>query len=90
MQLYPGRHRCLWCLIGSDTLKIPRQDRGRHTLRTLPGITEDLNRFLASGGNIKNAKHFNNVMGSHFFDVDLDNVSTILINNDSTKMILPD
>ena len=51
-----GRHRCLWCLIASDPLITPRQ---QHAPRTLQGIQADYARFFASGGELKNAKHYN-------------------------------
>jgi hypothetical protein len=60
----------------SNDLKIPRHLRNRHTLRTLGGIIDDHNRFLASGGVKDNVKNFNNVLGSHFLDIDLDHVCT--------------
>ena len=71
-----GRHRCLWCLIASNSLITPRQQHGRHTPRTLQGIQADYARFFASGGELKNAKHYNTI-GSHFLDIDLDQVYMI-------------
>ena len=66
---FAGRHRCLWCQISSDALKFPRAQRGRIAPRTLQGIQDE-----ASGGNLKNAKNFNNVIGPHFLDIELDQV----------------
>ena len=40
----------------------------------MQGIQADYARFLASGGELKNAKHYNNVIGSHFLDIDLEQV----------------
>ncbi len=62
----------MFCLIGSDTLKIPRHQRTGVNQRTLEGIEADYTRFQANGGE---AKHYNNVIGAHFLDVDLDQVS---------------
>jgi CRISPR/Cas system-associated protein Cas10 (large subunit of type III CRISPR-Cas system) len=77
--LNSGRHRCLWCEIPSDALKTPREERGRHTARTLERIKSDYSEFLSSGGNVKNAKKFNNVMGEHFMEVALDQVGNTAI-----------
>lgn len=66
----------MWCLIASGALKTPREERGRSTARTLEGILRDYIDFLGSGGDLKDAKNHNNVMGSHFFDIELDQVCT--------------
>ena len=52
----------------------PRQERGRLTPRTLQTIQADHARYLAAGGNLKNAKLFNNAIDSHFLDIELDKV----------------
>ena len=53
--------------------------RGLHTSRTLERIKSDYSRFLANGGDVKDAKLYNNVMGSHFLEVDLDHVGNTVI-----------
>ena len=75
----PGRHCCLWCAITGDSLKLPRDNRGRSTSRTLSSIKGDYERFCANGSNIKRAKQFNNVIDALFFDIDLDQVSLIVL-----------
>lgn len=40
-----GRHRCLFCLMPSDDLKIPRHQHGRYTLRSLQRIQQDHQAF---------------------------------------------
>ena len=69
-----GRHCCLWCTIKGESLKLPREVRGRSTPRTLSSIKSDYERFCANGSDIKKAKHFNNVIDVTFFDVELDQV----------------
>ena len=70
-----GRHCCLWCHIKSSDLKIPLSDRGRSPDRTLQNLKSDNHKFLLTGGNIKNAKHFNNVIDKAMFDIPLTQVS---------------
>ena len=70
-----GRHCCLWCHIKSSDLKIPLSDRGRSPDRTLQNLKSDNHKFLQAGGNIKNAKHFNNVIDKAMFDIPLTQVS---------------
>lgn len=43
-------------------------------LRTLAGIRHDHTRYVAAGGDIRKAKHFNNVIHQPMFDVELDQV----------------
>lgn len=44
-------------------------------LRTLATLTKDHTDFVTiNGGDIKNAKEYNNVINSFFFDIPLDNV----------------
>ena len=58
-----GRHCCLWCEIAHSDLKTPLATRNRSKERTLATIKSDHQRFIASGGNIKNAKDYNNAIG---------------------------
>lgn len=69
-----GHHCCLWCLIGSTSLKVPRTQRQRSPSRTLDGLKEDYARFCASGGNLDNAKFYNNVIGTNILDIPIDQV----------------
>uniref|UniRef100_A0A1X7SR09 Uncharacterized protein n=1 Tax=Amphimedon queenslandica TaxID=400682 RepID=A0A1X7SR09_AMPQE len=41
------------------------------SLRTLDKLSAKHTAFLEAGGNIKNAKHFCNVIGQYFFDIPL-------------------
>ena len=66
-----GRHCCLWCHIASSSLKIPLSVRGRSLDRTLQTLRSDHDKFLQAGGNIKNAKHFNNEIDKAMFDIPL-------------------
>ena len=70
-----GRHCCLWCHIKSSDLKIPLSDRGRSLDRTLQNLKSGNDKFLQAGGNIKNSKHFNNVIDKAMFDIPLTQVS---------------
>ena len=74
-----GRHCCLWYTIKGESLKLPREVRGRSTPRTLSSIKSDYERFCANGSDIKKAKHFNNVIDVTFFDVELDQVSLVIL-----------
>ncbi len=76
-----GRHCCLWCDVNADRLKEPRASRKKPTKptdtinqRSLQGIKDDHKRFLDDGGNLKNAKLFNNVICPNFFDIELEQV----------------
>lgn len=70
-----GRHLCLWCLITSSDLKIPRAKRkNKYPLRTLESLRADYQSFMASGGELKDAKDHNNVIGECFFNIPLENV----------------
>lgn len=64
IHIHVGRHCCLWCLITSDRLKNPPSSVQQ---RSTAGIIADYNRFLASGGDRKKAKDFNNCVHEPFF-----------------------
>ena len=69
---FSGRHPCLWCIIRSDAMKVPRGDRGRCQLRTLD---PDILRFQTTGkGDLKQAKLYNNVISRYFFDIPISQV----------------
>ena len=74
-----GEKPCLWCLITLEELAIPLTIRGPCIRRTLASIVADHNRFLLSGGNLKNAKNFNNCIDEPFFNIELSQVD---VNND--------
>ena len=69
-----GRH-C--CQTTADEMKRPLQERGPAPLWSLHTLQRDYLQFHAVGkGNIKNAKHYNNVIGKPFFDIPLTQVYT--------------
>ena len=71
----PGRHNCLHCEIKSSDLKIPLAERGLSKSRDLSTLSEDYESFSSEGGgDLKNAKFFNNVIQPYFFDIPLENV----------------
>lgn len=76
MVILSGRHCCLWCLIKSESMKIPRGVRGRSAPRTLASIKADHDRYNADGSNLKKAKFFNNVIDTTFFDIEVDQVNS--------------
>lgn len=53
--------------------------RGKSPIRTLESLKGDLDQFEASGGNIKNAKNFNNTIDNVMFNVPLDQVKGLLL-----------
>ena len=70
-----GRHCCLWCLIRTDQLKLPPSQCGSVETRTTDSIMRDYHNFVENGGNIKNAKLYNNVICKPFFpSIDLSQV----------------
>lgn len=76
-----GRHCCLFCTITADQLKIPPALRDCvPQTRTLKSLKEDYDRFIASGGDVKHAKHYNNVICPFFFDIPLDQVNIHALN----------
>ena len=51
------RHRCVWCKIRSDQMKIPREERGRCEPRSLASMEADWLRFQSQGkGDVRKAK----------------------------------
>ena len=69
-----GRHNCLWCLIVSGDLKEPPANRTSCPLRSLASLRADHEGFLATGGNLEEAKDHNNVIMEYFFNIPLENV----------------
>lgn len=73
-----GRHCCLYCTIASDQMKVPPASRAKQvTTRTLESLKADHARFMGGGGNIKQAKFYNNVICPLYFDIPLDQVNTV-------------
>lgn len=73
---HSGRHCCLFCEIAAGHIKVPLQARGPAPLRSLGTLQRDYLQFNSIGkGNLKNAKHFNNVIGKPFLDIPLTQVS---------------
>ena len=80
-----GRHSCLYCTITSEAMRTPVKERGRAPLRSLDTLASDHLQFQTIGkGNLKNAKHYNNVIGNAFFDIPLSQVSTYIVHYNNT------
>ena len=75
-----GRHCCLWCHIRTNDMQVPRKTRGPSRERSLDTLAHDHQQYLAAGGNIRNAKDFNNVIGPYFFEIPLNQVYYTLPN----------
>ena len=74
-----NRHCCLYCIITHDQMKVPLHERGRYPARTLQSLRYDYQQFCSVGHeNLKNAKNFNNVIGSQLFDIPLSQVKCII------------
>jgi hypothetical protein len=69
-----GRHCCLWCLITSGSMIVPRAQRGRSPSRTLDSIKADHLSFCTAGSDLHKAKLHNNVIGTNIFDIAVDQV----------------
>ncbi len=84
-QTKTGRHCCILCEIRQDQLKVPKEDRPPIPERTLATLLKDHSIFMKHGGNIKNAKHYNNAILPPFFDIPLEQVhipiSSVLLLN---------
>nr|XP_047124046.1 uncharacterized protein LOC124806864 [Hydra vulgaris] len=73
-----GRHCCLFCEITSSEMQLNTENRNRQiNLRTLQTLKSDYERFKNNGGNIKNAKKFNNVIDEPLFDIPIDQEAQI-------------
>ena len=72
---FSGRHPCLWCIVQSNAMKVPREERGRSEPRTLDSLQADYLRFQTTGkGDLKQAKFFNNAIRPIFFDIPINQV----------------
>ena len=70
-----GRHCCLYCTITHEQMRTPLRERSRSPKRTLQSLNADYNRFCSLGrGDIKNAKHFNNVISENLFGIPISQV----------------
>ena len=73
-----GRHCCLYCEITHQVLQKPLADRGLSQPRTLDSLQRDHLQFCTKGGgNLKNAKFNNNVIGKALFHIPLTQVSVM-------------
>ncbi|KAL5496438.1 hypothetical protein EMCRGX_G012721 [Ephydatia muelleri] len=69
-----GKQPCLWCLVTIDDLERNCSLRGPFPVRTVESMCNDYKRFIASGGNIKKVKYFNNCKGEPLFPIPLNQV----------------
>ena len=53
---------------------IPADARRESQLRSLQTLQDDYGAFMAAGGDIRRAKHFNNVIAPYFLEIPLDQV----------------
>ena len=81
---HQGRHYCLWYLISADQVKVAPSQRGPVEARSKVSITDDHQRFMADGGNIKKAKFFNNAIDLPIFP----SIPLIQVKNTSTTKCL--
>ena len=59
-------------------MQIPLKDRRPADRRTLASLERDYNQFCtAGGGNIKNAKHYNNVISQPLFKIPISQVTPL-------------
>ena len=77
--LTSGKYCCLWCLIPQKKLIKPRTARNRFPDRNLTNISGDHQRFVDAGSVLADAKFFNNCITEHFFDIPIDNASSMNI-----------
>ena len=76
---YTGRHCCLYCEVSSEEMKKPLNQRRRSPSRTLDSLQRDYLQFSnQGGGNLKNAKHHNNVIASTLFNIPISQVYTYI------------
>ena len=72
--LYTGIHPCYKCTITNKEMQLPPNQRKspKSPGRSLDSMAEDYKKFVAAGAAIKNAQHFNNVIGSPILDIEPD------------------
>eukprot|EP00731_Ephydatia_muelleri_P019270 Em0012g95a len=69
-----GKHPCLWCLVTLDQLQTSSPTSRLCARRSLETMLADYQWFIASGGDIKNAKYYNNCINEPFFKIPLSQV----------------
>ena len=75
-----GRHCCLFCNATKENIQKPKCYRTTTTSRSLETLDSDFENFECAGGNIKNAKEYNNVINIRLFNIPLDQVIVIMRN----------
>lgn len=71
-----GRYPCLWCLILSTEMHMPKHQRREAQKRTLEGMQEHLRDFKdKGGGDLKKAKLYFNVIHEPLLEIPIDQVS---------------
>ena len=70
-----GRHPCLYCTVTKKQMQLSLNSRSKSPLRTLSTLKDDYRRFIVDGGgDIKNAKFFNNVINEALFNIPINQV----------------
>ena len=67
-----GKHCCLWCLCTKEDIQLPSISAIVH--QTTESIFEDYKKVISFGGNLRNAKTFNNIVRKPFFRIPLSQV----------------
>lgn len=70
-----GQHCCLWCAIQLAQLKVTSSDGSSIPRWTLASIAKNHTEFLASGGNLKKVKEYNNALHLPFLHIPLTQVN---------------
>ena len=70
-----GKQPCLWCLMTLEDLERSCSLRGPFPAWTVESMYDDYRRFIASGGDIKKVKIFNNCKGEPLFPIPLNQVN---------------
>ena len=68
-------------------MHIPLSSRGVSTRRTVQGMLDDNERFIKAGGDIKNAKEYNNCISKPFFSITISQVLWIYIITKATYIL---
>ena len=82
-----GKH---YYTIDKDHLRVPLAEQGPFPARTIETLESDHASFMASSGNLKNAKHFNNAIGSAFFKIPLTQASLNMVAHRSASKHTPE
>ncbi|XP_012564898.2 uncharacterized protein LOC101240152 [Hydra vulgaris] len=70
-----GRHCCLFCNATSTDMKGIESQSAEIKVRTLENLYTDYKSFIEKGGQLYDAKHFNNVITEPMLKIPLDQVS---------------